>query len=94
MCREIISAAQLEQPVTVLGVSQVQAKFPGLSLEAALDAYEAQHRDELEEDSGRVGGEGAVTTRVVALAVGRGMCIPEYRGQHGASRQFAVRCLT
>lgn len=71
MCREIISAAQLEQPVTVLGVSEVQAAFPALSLEAALDAYEAQHRDELEEDSGRGGG---VTTRVAAWAVGRGMC--------------------
>jgi hypothetical protein len=55
VCREVISAAQLEQPVTVLSVSEVQAAFPALSLEDALDAYENQHRDQVEQDSGVCG---------------------------------------
>lgn len=50
--REVISAAQLEQPVTVLGVSEVQAALPALSLEDALDAYENLHKDQVEVDSG------------------------------------------
>lgn len=59
--REPVSVASLDWPVTVLTYQQVLQRYPGLSGAEALQAYEDDHRAEVEEGdnaSGRTCGMG------------------------------------
>lgn len=51
-CRELVSAALLEEPVTVLPYMEVLQRYPGLSADEALQAYDAEFDHEREPETG------------------------------------------
>lgn len=82
MYREPVSVASLDWPVTVLTYQQVLQRYPGLTGAEALQAYEDDHRAEVEEGdnaSGKAGMDGMYIHGIESLGGHRvhkqGMCL-------------------
>jgi hypothetical protein len=53
MYREVRTAARLSGTVTVLPYKDLLLKYPGMSQQAALDAYEQQYAHKKEDKTGK-----------------------------------------